>query len=473
MQLSSATASSGGVVEGDAPVAAEQAEPKVYTGTLDGARYRMEVPERWNGTLLLYSHHYRQPGLPCPPLVVPSSDELGPRLDGDTLRRLLLDRGYAIGGSANSTGWMMEDTLRDQVALLDWFSATIGAPARTYAWGVSPGGLASIVLAQLHPRRFDGALSLGADASGVINQMNLRLDLGHAIKTLLAPDSDLELGRVSDPEANFQKATAVVQGAARGDALARARLILAAAVANIVPLVDGHASQPVTDVDEAVKHLAFVVVMAHGSILFGPARKDMEIRAGGNPLWNVGVNYHELYARSTLRELVERAYREAGADIAADLDALNAAPRVVAEPHATEYLIRTGGFPGLTPVPVVTVHTTLDGAAPVEHERALADRVALVGDPGNLRQLYVARGFTCTFSPAEIMVALDALDERVSTGRWGDTDPGALNAAAAEYPESDRRVYNVWIPAEEDRWASLPPAFTAYEPAPLPRTFPF
>jgi hypothetical protein len=444
----------------------------VHAGSLDGAPYRVEVPPNWDGTLMLYSHHYRQPGSPCPALVVPSSDELGPRLDGETLRRLLLARGVALGGTAKTTGWMMEDTLHDQVALLAWFREHVGQPRHTYAWGVSPGGLASIVLAQLHPGHFDGALSLGADASGVINQMQLRLDMGHVVNTLLA-DGSLELDRITDPQANLQRAIAVITAASQGDALARARLMLAGAVANMVPLADSHSAAVPTDLSEAARHLAWVIVLAHGSILFGPARMELEGRAGGNPLWNEGVDYKDLYARSTLRGLVEQAYLEAGADLEADLDKVNAGPRVAADRRATEYLIRTGGFPGLTPVPVVTLHSTLDGAAPVEHERSLADRVALVGDPANLRQLYLARGFTCAFSPAEILAALDVLQHRVHTGAWGDVAAESLNAVAGAHPDADRRVYNFWIPQDQERWASLPPSFVDYQPSPLPRSYPF
>ncbi|MFE0251641.1 alpha/beta hydrolase family protein [Streptomyces sp. NPDC059010] len=452
-------------------------EPQVHTGTLDGAEYRVEMPAQWNGTLLLYSHHYRQPGLPCPALAVPSDDELGPRLDGGALRGLLHERGYALAGTARTTGWMMEDTLRDQVLLHDWFMADVGRPERTYVWGASPGGLASITLAQLHPRRFDGALSLSADASGVINQMLLRLDMGHVVNTLLAPEHDLELGLISDPQGNFDKANAIIAGAARGDALSRARLILSGAVASIEPLVDGHTDRPVTDPEKAAEQLVWVLIMAHSSILFGPARKEMEERAGGNPIWNDDVDYRALYARTTpaLRELTEHAYREAGADLDADLAALDAAPRVSADIPARNYLVRTAGFPGLTPVPVVTVHNTLDGPTPVGHERSLADRVALVGDPGNLRQLFVDRGFTCGLSPAEIMTALDVLEHRVATGEWGDTTAETLNAAAGKYSDAHRRVYNFWIPQEreDERYAPLAPAFTEFTPLPLPRSYPF
>lgn len=302
----------------DTPLDLPAGEPVVRTGVIDGAAFRVEVPAGWNGSLLLYSHHYRYPGDPNPATVVPSSTELGPRLDGETLRSMLLDRGYALAGSAyTSVGWAMEDTLRDQINLLAWFSTNVGEPTRTYAWGISPGGLASTLLAQENPHLIDGALSLCADASGVVNQMNLRLDLGYAIKTLLAPDSDLKLTDIDDPQGNFAKAAAIVRAAAEGDALAKARLVLAAAVAGVVPQVDARESTPVTEVDEAVRHLAWTVINAHGSVLFGPARAELDQRAGGNALWNTGVDYRRLYrdASPSQRRLVARAYRAAGAEI--------------------------------------------------------------------------------------------------------------------------------------------------------------
>jgi len=448
---------------------------RVHTGKIDGAEYRIEVPVRWNGVALFYSHHYRMPGLPCPALVVPSDDEFGPRVDAAAIRQILLDRGYALAGTAKTTGWMLEDTLRDQVALHDWFLANIGSPTHSYVWGLSPGGLASITLAQNHPRRFDGALSLGADASGVINQMNLRLDAAHAINTLLVQEHDLDLGLISDPNGNVDKAVKAVNAAAQADALTRARLILACALGNLVPSVDAHAPHGVTDPDAAVAHLAWIVTYSHASVIFGPARKNIEERAGGNPLWNTGVDYVDLFTRSAMRELAERAYRQAGASLIDDLNAVNAAPRVAADQHAIEYFIRTGGCPGLTPVPVVTVHAIRDGAAPVEHERALADRVALLGDPGNLRQLYLDRNFTSSMSPAEIITALGVLEQRVETGEWQDTGAANLNRIAGAHPEAHRRVYNFWIPLEREgeRYAPLPPAFVDYQPAPLPRTWPF
>jgi hypothetical protein len=42
------------VLTGAAPTRAPDVH--VHTGVIDGARYRVEVPSNWNGTLLLYNH---------------------------------------------------------------------------------------------------------------------------------------------------------------------------------------------------------------------------------------------------------------------------------------------------------------------------------------------------------------------------------------------------------------------------------
>ena len=49
------------------PTAAGAAtERRCYTGTIDGAGFRAEVPRRWNGTLVLFSHGYYPAGFGIP-----------------------------------------------------------------------------------------------------------------------------------------------------------------------------------------------------------------------------------------------------------------------------------------------------------------------------------------------------------------------------------------------------------------------
>ena len=51
---------------------------------------------------------------------------------------------WLTGSSFASTGWAVEDALRDQRDLLDIATTTIGPPRRTVAWGPSLGGMVSV-----------------------------------------------------------------------------------------------------------------------------------------------------------------------------------------------------------------------------------------------------------------------------------------------------------------------------------------
>src|SRR2546421_4243458 len=108
----------------------------VLQGNIDGANYIISVPSNWNGTLVLYSHGYVFPGNP---LVAHDA--------GDALTRAaLLQQGYALAGSSYSlNGWALQQAFHDQVALLDFFTATCGHPTRTIAWGHSLGGIITLI----------------------------------------------------------------------------------------------------------------------------------------------------------------------------------------------------------------------------------------------------------------------------------------------------------------------------------------
>ena len=113
-----------------------------YTGIIGGAAYKVEVPNPWNGVLVLYSHGYVTPGSPNP-----ATDAGDPFTGG-----VLLSQGFALAGSSYSTtGWAVQQALGDQIALLDWFKAKVGAPQKTIAWGHSLGGLITAGLIQKHP----------------------------------------------------------------------------------------------------------------------------------------------------------------------------------------------------------------------------------------------------------------------------------------------------------------------------------
>ena len=122
---------------------ASPSPPTVLTGSIDGAAYRAEIPNSWQGTLFLYSHGYVQPGQSNPVTDSPSPQ----------ITQWLLDHGYAVAGSSyRSSGWAVGDAFKDQIALLDLFEKRISKPKRVIAIGASLGGMVAQTLAIEHPR---------------------------------------------------------------------------------------------------------------------------------------------------------------------------------------------------------------------------------------------------------------------------------------------------------------------------------
>ncbi len=156
--------------------------------------------------MLLYSHGYVEAGGPNPPQVA-----------GSSLRR---------------TGWAMEEAVRDQVELLDRFEKLLGHPDRTIAWGSSLGGLVTAALVEKFPERLDGALPICGVLAGSVCFWNVGLDMVFALKTLLAPSSDLELVDIANPARNRTRVGSIL-GAAQGTLQGRARVSLVAALGDI------------------------------------------------------------------------------------------------------------------------------------------------------------------------------------------------------------------------------------------------
>ena len=76
--------------------------PIDLSGDINGAPYRIVVPDNWNGTLLVYAHGYRDKA-DHPGEVDDRSVELAP---SPLLVPPLLAQGYALAGSAyKDNGW--------------------------------------------------------------------------------------------------------------------------------------------------------------------------------------------------------------------------------------------------------------------------------------------------------------------------------------------------------------------------------
>jgi hypothetical protein len=440
-------------------VPARAQEAATHTGTLpDGATWQIRVPAAWNGTLLLYSHGYRPPGSPNP-----ASDVNDPLTGG-----WLLDHGYALAGSSYAaTGWAVREALADQVAVLDQFTAVVGQPRRTIAWGDSLGGMVTAGLVQRVPERLDGALPACGVVAGAVATWNQALDAAFALKVLLAPDSALQLVDITDPAANLAVALQAL-AAAEATPAGRARLALVAAL-NDTPGWAGPANPDPPAPDDYAAQLQAQIANLRATFAFPFAfRAELEARAGGNPSWNVGVDYARQLRRSVNRDQVEALYQQAGVSLADDLRALNQTPRIKPDLDAVAYALRNITFNGrLGGVPVLTLHTIGDPLVVVQQQHAYAQAVLAAGNTGLLRQAFVRRAGHCTFTPAERIAALQALEHRIDTGAWGDaTTPGRLNQAAADLGPALNQ-----LAASPTQQIPTPPAFLDYAPAPYLRPF--
>jgi dienelactone hydrolase len=398
------------------PATSAAAAPPVtsYTGSLpNGTTWKADVPANWNGTLLLYSHGY------LPTFVgAPNLPQNAP--DPQTAAALLAE-GYGLTGSSYAAaGWALNTAPQDQ---LDTLAATIDAigrqPRRVLAVGTSMGGLVTAKLAEIGAGRIQGALPTCGIVGGGAAMGNYQLDGAHAIATLLAPGQQLKLADFANLGEGFATTAALTAAVQQAQATpaGRARVALAAALYQVPSWAPGQ--EPPAPSDPDAVQLGLYQSLLQVLPFVTPARFDIETAVGGNPAWNTGVDYRRLLARAADRGTVRALYRAAGLDLDADLRSLTTTADTTADPGAVRRIFATSVPSGRARMPVLTVHTTADGLVPVQHEDAYRDAVTRAGRAGLLRQAFVARQGHCSFTPAELVAAVHALERRVATGRWG------------------------------------------------------
>jgi pimeloyl-ACP methyl ester carboxylesterase len=425
------------------------------TGTLaDGATYVIDVPANWNKKLLLYSHGYVAPGSPNPAYDYGDFDSA----------YFLFTEGYALAGSSYATtGWAVQQAVPDQIATLDAFVSAVGSPTETIAWGHSLGGMITAALVQQYPTRFNGALPMCGVVAGGVGFWNEALDGAFAFNTLLAGGT-LQVVNISNPLQNYEDAEAILD-AAQNTAQGRARIALAAALTDVPGWFDPGSPAP-SPTDYTTQEANQFLWFANDDFLFPfYLRSELEARAGGNPSFNTGVNYTQQLNRSPDYSEVKALYAAAKLSLSADLATLNKPARVAADPVAVTYLSDNIIYNGKLTVPVLTLHTVGDGLVPVEVEKAYMTVVREANDISLLHQAFVNRAGHCAFTPAETIVALETLDQRVTTGKWKNvTVPDFNNEAAALGP-----AYNVLDLNNTNVYT--PPAFLQFVPTQFPRVY--
>lgn len=435
---------------------AQAAGVRTYRGQFsDGAKYLIQVPSNWNGTLVLYSHGYVVPGSSNP------AADVGDPITG----AYLLANGYALSGSSYATtGWAFQQAVPDQIKVLDTFKTLVGAPSRTIAWGHSLGGMVTAGLVQLYPQRFDAALPMCGVVAGSVGTWNAALDSAFAFDLLLGSGSGLKLVNITNSVKNLTIAEKILS-ARQENAKGQARIALTAALNDTPGWYDPLSPEP-SPTDYAAQEANQYLWLANVDFPFAfDLRAELEGRAGGNVSWNDGVDYETQLKNSVDFAEVQALYEKAGLSLDTDLQALKMAARIKAKQSALTYLEQNIIFNGKIPFPVLTLHTKGDGLVVVEDETAYKDIVEEEHDGALLRQVFVHRAGHCEFTPAETVVAFGALISRLDTGKWPALGPGTLNKAAEALGSS----FNVL--SVNGKNVHVAPAYFKFQPAVFLRPF--
>jgi hypothetical protein len=405
-----------------------------YAGTLpDTGTWIADVPTPWNGTLILYSHGY---GSKAP------ADSPDP-----ATKQALLDRGYALAGSSyDPTGslWQLGSAVRDQFQTLSAVEHGVlhRRPSNVLAVGTSMGGLISSLEAEQAYGRLDGALTTCGIVAGGLRLGNYQLDGEYAISKLLAGDS-VQLVNYSGPTGAADSVTAAIEldaaaTTAQATPQGRARLALAMSLMNTTTwsTVPGATPPARTDYD-GQEQQQFATDFGPPSpfpvmVFIETGRQQIELAAGGNPNWTAGVDFKRLVDVSPYQPEIEALYREAGLNLDADLRTLTQGANIRANVAAERWIERTSDNTGRLQIPELDLHTIADQLVPVQQENYYRDTVAHAGRTYLLRQAFVDRQSHCNFTPAELVAGVQAVQQRIATGRWDHlTDPTSLNARAA------------------------------------------
>jgi pimeloyl-ACP methyl ester carboxylesterase len=316
------------------------------TGTLNGAQFRIDIPDRWNGTLVMYCHGYNpkpvtfeaDKPLPEPLAVFPASGAA------------LAQSGYSAGG------WAVEQAMVDIQSLKRYFVSKYGRPKHTFITGHSMGGFLTMMLAEKFPTSYDAAMPLCGPLDSTVSFIGQDAFGSLVIFNYLYPGVLPEPGRFP---ADFEMSKEL-----------------------------GNKVQSALDANPETAKLFLAYTRAHSTkdlagslVLIAYVVKELEIRAGGNPFDNRAVIY----------------------DWPGDQNALNdGVKRYAASPAAALYLKTWYTPTGRIAHPMLAIHTTYDPIVPTRVPAAYAALTEEAGTDHLFVQQYVHHDGHCTMTPEEI-----------------------------------------------------------------------
>ena len=364
---------------------------KAFSGQYDGGLYRVEIPENWNGDLVLFAHGF-----------VPNAGPNGSmlRVGVHRFREHVVKEGFAWAASSyRCNGYVPGQGLLDTVALVDLFTQANGgrAATRVYLTGESMGGHVTLLGMQEFPTMFAGGLAMCPAGPELFDYF-----------------------------AAMSAAAEVVTGVQ----------FHADTVPQDVATMTAALGKP-PDFTEKGRQLASIEIQMSG----GPRPFAMEGLAG-RFIANMSTSQAALVGSTTpTNRAIDTAHLSyaIGDGLGLTADTLNAKVRRKAGdpemrsangPH--EEVVP---FDGKIQRPLMTMHGTGDLYVPIFLERSLKRAVAAAGNDKLLTQRVYRIGAHCQFSQPEMAKAFDDLVAWVKTGTkpQGDDVDGDLSNAGLTF----------------------------------------
>jgi len=332
-------------------------------GRLGGTVYQIEMPDQWNGKLVLYMHGFGE--------LAPQAEVSPPRI-----RSYLIRRGYAWGASSFSSTSLIPGRAADETAALwDHFAQQYGRPERTYVSGSSMGGAASQLAAERYGDRFDGALSLCGSAGQ---------------------------RKGAEVQADFFAAAAYVAGVTQAEFDA----------ADIGRLIRERIRPALAD---ASAHERFESIML--DLTGGPRAFDREgFRAEEETNWSRA----EILVASRLAPNADHDYRLGPLSDVSSEEFNRTAIRLPVNDDLMRRFVEGNEISGDLQMPLIALHTTGDWQVPIDQEQVRRRKVESAGKGDLLVQRVVRDPGHCGFTSAEWEDGFEALVAWVERGEKPD-----------------------------------------------------
>ncbi|MFZ0632480.1 MAG: alpha/beta hydrolase [Acidobacteriaceae bacterium] len=334
---------------------------RTETGHLDGASFRIDIPQNWNHGLVLYFHGYQ-----------PTPQVFDPKYPPSRILQEILNRGYAVARSGYAVGgWAVPQAASETDALRRYFRKKYGAPREIFVMGHSMGGLLTLMDLESAPKDYAGGLAF----CGVLAPADLVMQRAFANRVAF----DAFFPGVL-PDVDHVPATFAMNDIPTITKVQKALDASPEPAALVRQLANIHTNRGLADV---LVFNTFVI-------------EDLRLKSGGNPFDNRNLIYNGTANDPLLNERVRR---------------------YSADPDAYRFLATWYSPTGSLHRPLLEVHTIYDPLVPAFTTAWYDELTRRLGNGDAYVEQYVDRDGHCNITAAQTGLAFDELLDWVHNGK--------------------------------------------------------